>query len=61
LEQNRLSDARLAPDHDRSPAIAKTVYQRVEDSAFLLTLDQLWAGVDHGHPAHRASMTASDD
>jgi len=59
LQEHRLSDAGLAPDHNRSPAVAKTIYQRVQECGFLLALDQLGAGIDQGRPAHRASMSAT--
>src|SRR5207245_2528714 len=60
LEEHRLSNAGLAPDHNRSAAFAKTIYQRVQDCGLLLALDQLGAGVDRGRPAHRASMSATN-
>ncbi len=59
LEQNRLSNAGLAPDHNRSPALAQTVDQHVQDCALLLALDQFGTRVDQGQPAHRASMGAA--
>src|SRR5258708_34376301 len=59
LKQHRLSDAGLATDHNCSAAVAKTVYQRVQDCALPLALDQLAVGVDQGHAAHRASMSVT--
>ena len=41
-----------------SAAVAKAVYQRVQDCALLLALDQLGADGDQRRPAHRASMSA---
>ena len=60
LEERRLSDAGLAPDHNRSPAVGEAIYQRVQDCGLLLALDQLGAGVDHWRRAHRASMSATN-
>src|SRR4029077_5332300 len=59
LEQNRLSDSGLAPDDKCSPAVVETIDQRVQECGLLLSLEQLGAGVDQGHPAHRASMSAT--
>jgi hypothetical protein len=59
LKQRRLSDTGLAADHDRAPAVAKTIYQPVQDCGLLLALDQLGAGVDQGHPAHLGSMSVA--
>jgi hypothetical protein len=58
LEQRRLSDASLTPHDDRPPAVAQTIYKRVQDCRLLLALDQLGAGINQGRPAHRASMSA---